>query len=412
MIRRKTERDWRQEPADRRWGALAGPFQAREKKMKRATGTCVGPYKFAVLALVLTTLSACEEGAGTQTSTEEKPNNRNFSLAGSSSSQKEVEAPEVFEVTEAALWDGRPSLGGIWVAHPDVQQPERVVIKNTANNKKVVGALFRRERAQPGPLLQVSSAAADKLGMLAGSPAKLYVVALRREEIKEEPVPEEVTPVLIEKADETADASASDKNNANAEDAETEEQPKRKWWQKKPVDDSATTAAGAAAAGAATTAKAAETTAETATATVQSTVVPDASSDAPAKKKWWQKKSSDEITETPLDPIAGAAAAIDAAEPTVLPKSTETASAQSAGTTSAPAKPYIQIGTFEVEANANTAADKIRKGGLKAEVRPLARGNKTVWRVLVGPAATGAERQDMLNKVKKIGFADAFVVKN
>ncbi|MGI9369242.1 MAG: SPOR domain-containing protein [Ruegeria sp.] len=380
--------------------------------MNRATGTRVGPYNFAVLALVLTTLSACEEGAGTQTSTEEKPDNTNFSLASSSSSQKDVEAPDVFEVTEAALWDGRPSLGGIWVAHPDVQQPERVVIENTTNNKKVVGALFRRERAQPGPLLQVSSAAADQLGMLAGAPTKLHVVALRREEIKKEPVPEEVTPVLIEKADEDADAPASDKDSAETDDTQTEEQPKRKWWQKKPVDDSATAAAGAAAAGAATTAKAAEATAETATATVQSTVVPDAPSDEPAKKKWWQKKSSDEITETPLDPIAGAAAAIDAAEPTVLPKSTQAASAQSAKSTSVPAKPYIQVGTFEVEANANTAAEKIRKSGLKADVRPLARGDKTVWRVLVGPAATGAERQDMLNKVKKIGFADAYIVKN
>jgi hypothetical protein len=32
--------------------------------------------------------------------------------------ERDVEAPEVFDVTDAGLWDGRPSLGGVWVAHP------------------------------------------------------------------------------------------------------------------------------------------------------------------------------------------------------------------------------------------------------------------------------------------------------
>ena len=33
---------------------------------------------------------------------------------------RDVERPDIFSVTENALWDGRPSLGGVWVAHPDV----------------------------------------------------------------------------------------------------------------------------------------------------------------------------------------------------------------------------------------------------------------------------------------------------
>ncbi len=32
--------------------------------------------------------------------------------------ERDVEAPEVFQITENGLWDGRPSLGGVWVAHP------------------------------------------------------------------------------------------------------------------------------------------------------------------------------------------------------------------------------------------------------------------------------------------------------
>lgn len=101
--------------------------------------------------------------------------------------ERDVEAPEVFGVTDKGLWDGRPSLGGVWVAHPDVKEPERVLITNRANSKSVVGALFRRERATPGPMLQVSSDAAVELGMLAGAPAELHVVALRRETVAVKP---------------------------------------------------------------------------------------------------------------------------------------------------------------------------------------------------------------------------------
>ena len=64
--------------------------------------------------------------------------------------EKDVEAPDVFQISEKGLWDGRPSLGGVWVAHPDVTDPERVIIRNTDNGKFVVGALFRREREVPG----------------------------------------------------------------------------------------------------------------------------------------------------------------------------------------------------------------------------------------------------------------------
>lgn len=114
-----------------------------------------------------------------------KPN-PSASTAGSTRSTKlverDVEAPEVFNVTDQGLWDGRPSLGGVWVAHPDVTEPERVIIRNQANGKFVIGALFRRERELPGPKLQMSSDAAAALNVLAGAPVELNVIALRREE--------------------------------------------------------------------------------------------------------------------------------------------------------------------------------------------------------------------------------------
>ncbi len=95
---------------------------------------------------------------------------------------RDVEAPQVFQVSDEALWDGRPSLGGVWVASPDAKDPERVILRNPANGKFVIGALFRRERDNPGPKLQISSDAATALGLLAGQPGKLSVTALRREE--------------------------------------------------------------------------------------------------------------------------------------------------------------------------------------------------------------------------------------
>jgi len=145
----------------------------------------------AALALALT-LTACAEGEGisfgngTSTDTAASAANTNSTTK---LVERDVEAPEVFSVSEAGLWDGRPSLGGVWAAHPDVGDPERVIIRNQSNGKFVIGALFRREREIPGPRIQISSDAAEALGMLAGQPVELNVTALRREEVAPDPDP-------------------------------------------------------------------------------------------------------------------------------------------------------------------------------------------------------------------------------
>ncbi|WP_050673529.1 sporulation domain-containing protein, partial [Phaeobacter italicus] len=144
-----------------------------------------GPRLVAAMAGLML-LAACEEGANLSFL---KPKEQPAGAVTPSSStrlvEREIEAPDVFQVTEAGLWDGRPSLGGVWVAHPDAQDPEQVIIRNQANGKFVIGALFRREREIPGPRLQVSSDAAEALGMLAGAPVELNVTALRRETVPE-----------------------------------------------------------------------------------------------------------------------------------------------------------------------------------------------------------------------------------
>lgn len=128
-------------------------------------------------------LAGCQPGAGPFAA---KPAAQDRGAVASATSVKlvdrDVEAPDVFQVSDEALWDGRPSLGGVWVASPDAMDPERVILRNPANGKFVIGALFRRERDNPGPKLQISSDAAAALGLLAGQPGKISVTALRREE--------------------------------------------------------------------------------------------------------------------------------------------------------------------------------------------------------------------------------------
>ena len=128
--------------------------------------------------------------------------------------EHEVEAPEVFHVTETGLWDGRPSLGGIWVAHPDTQDPEQVIVRNVANGKFVIGSLFIRERALPGPRLQVSSDAATALEMLAGQPVELTVTALRKREIELAPA---TMPVAETDAPSEVQSAATEVAEAGAE---------------------------------------------------------------------------------------------------------------------------------------------------------------------------------------------------
>lgn len=151
------------------------------------------PARLGLVLSAFAVLAACQNGQTpgwlkpkTETVTEEGAVNANRTVK---LVERDVEAPDAFQVTESGLWDGRPSLGGVWVAHPDVKDPERVIIRNEKNGKFVIGALFRRERETPGPRLQVSSDAAAAIGMLAGQPAKLNVTALRRETVADAPAP-------------------------------------------------------------------------------------------------------------------------------------------------------------------------------------------------------------------------------
>lgn len=169
----------------------------------------------AALALAAFGLSACMEGGSPFKGGATPESETTASPESVKIVDRDVEAPEVFQVTDEALWDGRPSLGGVWVASPDATDPERVILRNPANGKFVIGALFRREAFNPGPKLQVSSDAADALGLLAGAPAKISVTALRREEAAAET---DATKPLLD-ANEGIETTALAANAAAAIDA-------------------------------------------------------------------------------------------------------------------------------------------------------------------------------------------------
>ena len=139
---------------------------------KQKTGT-----KWAAYGMLLALLTGCGWFDFVKDTSNNAPTNMTTLV------ERDVEAPNIVNISEAGLWDGQPSLGGIWVAHPDAKDPEKVIIRNLENKKFVIGAIFRREREFSGPSLQLSSDAADALGISAGQPTNLSVVALLRQSV-------------------------------------------------------------------------------------------------------------------------------------------------------------------------------------------------------------------------------------
>jgi cell division septation protein DedD len=306
--------------------------------------------KYTVILVAGLGLAACDENGefqmpsfGGTSAAGEQGTAPSLAAIGGNSVERDVEAPDVFSVTDTGLWDGRPSLGGVWVAHPDVTDPERVIIRNQANGQFVIGALFRRERENPGPSLQVSSDAAEALGLLAGAPTQLSVIALRREE---GPAEAEVTDPVAAVALETPAAVTATPLDGDV------------------VEDVAATAT--------------------------------------------------DITPAPTSDVANAAAAaIAAAAATAEPAApAPPASAPAPAPVSTLEKPFIQIGIFSVEANANATADRLRADGLSSRVLAQNSQGRSFWRVLVGPAPNATDRAAVLNKVKGLGFTDAYFVTN
>lgn len=249
----------------------------------------------------------------------------------------DVIAPEAFSIIDKALWDGRPTFGGVWIAYADIEQPERVRIQNQTTGKEVIGALYKRERDFPGPKIELSADAAAALGVQAGIPVELTIVALRRKTVE----------VVVEA-----------------------EEPDMAVPLQRPIPEPTETPT------------AAETPAEKPVAVV----VPEV-----------ETPEVDVPTPTPI--IA------TNIEETALPAVGSAANAADGQGT------YLQVSTLQSKSRAEVTVAKLVTAGLNAEIRERQAGEKTLYRIIVGPALTPEALEIMLGVVNELGYTDAIVLR-
>lgn len=315
--------------------------------------------------------------------------------------ERDVEAPEVFSMEEPGLWDGRPSLGGVWVAHPGVASPERVMIRNSQNGETVIGALFRRERENPGPRFQISSEAANALGILPGAPTTIRVVALRLEQIAAEPAP-------VAQQDGATDQPGTAAGQVEIAAVEDRAEAPRRGLLAGLFGERATAQTPSAPAIAETTLAPAETDAPPLEA------VATASQAQPQARPRERRGllglfSRNEPAPAPEAAMIPLPEETEAAAPAVPPVPAA-APAAPARVASALERPFVQIGIFSVEANATGARNQMQAAGLSAEIRRGQANEREFWRVVVGPASDQAGRGQILERVRAMGFADAYAV--
>lgn len=191
------------------------------------------------------------------------------------------EKPEILDLSASVIWDGEQTLGGNWISHPDVDSPERVLIKNISNGKSIVGAIFQQtKKMKTGPAV-ISSDAAKALNIAQNDQTKVQIIAVRAAERTS------ITPTIAE-----------------------------------------------------------------------------------------PNKSDSASIGTKLS------------------------------------KPFIQVGIFGVENNANKTKDQMLKLNLPVNILDFQIKGKPYWRVVAGPASSSDSRRSMLKTIKSAGFTDAYFISN
>ena len=191
------------------------------------------------------------------------------------------EKPEILDISAFVMWDGEQTLGGNWISHPNVDSPERVLIKNSSNGKSIVGAIFQQTKKIETETAVISSDAARALGISKNNETKVQIIAVR----------------VAEGSSQTPEIASSDSaNNATIE--------------------------------------------------------------------------------TKLS------------------------------------KPFIQVGIFGFQNNANKTKDQMGQLNLPVNIFDFEIKGKPYWRVVAGPAETSDSRNNMLKIIKSAGFKDAYFVSN
>jgi hypothetical protein len=317
--------------------------------------------------------------------------------------------PDAFDLTESTYWDGRPSLGGLWVAHPLADKPMRARIINEDTGASADGALFRRDAALPGPPIMLSYDAARAIGVKAGIVTQIRIVALKDEAT----LAAERKAATPEAASTSAEASVETVALPPAEDAAPQPAAKAVAAPAAPAPATETPAPQIAASEAAAPATAAEAAAgeELAKKPIPS---PDPSAEVPPKSP---PESPPLATAAPADgeksEFATAVKAALSEDPAKVAAASE--EAPPAQTPPAPAlkNRLIQIATFQLAVNAEKTATSFREDGVPAEVRQgLASGERRMSRVLLGPFDDAEAQSAAMSAARKRGFKDAYYVDN
>lgn len=96
-------------------------------------------------------------------------------------------APEVFEATDMAVWDGKPTFGDVWISVPGALQPERVEIRVEETGKVIRASMLVDDApASPDAPIRLSSGAARALGVGPLQEVRITVTALRKTPVHEE----------------------------------------------------------------------------------------------------------------------------------------------------------------------------------------------------------------------------------
>ena len=296
-------------------------------------------------------------------------------------------APEIFEATGLAIWDGKRTLQGVWVAHPLASSARRVRIFNQDNGQAVDGALFKRDASGGGASVLISSEAAQLLGMDVGTPAELRIVAgspVQRDTQPAQPTDQ----VAQSETQEPVEAEQDAQSEPTGSEPETEAT-------QSPAEPAATETAETTE-----TETEAEAVAAVRTPTPRPSVPepqpePEPEADQPAKEETEFKfVTADEPkeAETAAKP-----------EPKEEPKT--------AARTSTLKLPFIQAGIFGVEANATKLVKRIEAKDLPAVGKTLTSKGRKLTRVLAGPFETVAERNAALRTIRGMGLKDAAPVR-
>ena len=339
-------------------------------------------------------------------------------------------APEIFEASGIAQWDGKRTLQGIWVAHPLATTARRVRIFNTENDQAVDGALFKRDSALTGASVLISSEAAERLGIEPGGSAELRIVAVTpaaRNDTKQPPAATVVDdqtdkPVSNEAAQATPKPEATEQTVAVVAPKPKPVEPAKQKPEVQvvsPTPQATTPETVKPAEPKKIVVAKPEPEPEPVKAEPEKVAVakPQATQPAkPAKVDTETKDPSDTEGKFKWDRAAAAAPEpAKKAEPAATkPKPVAAADPKPAKPKPAAAsklrQPFIQAGVFGVADNARRLVNRLKKRGIPAVGKPV-RGNKKLTRVLAGPFASTAQRNRAQATIRKMGMSDAVPVR-